>query len=251
MKSAASLVSFVALATAVSADRTFTVNNKCSYTVWPGLFTDLSRGTAVPAQATGWEMAAGATTSFSVPDNWAAGRIWPRTECDFSTNPGPTSCATGGCNGGLECDTASGTGVPPATVAEFTLVPDGADNYDVSLVDGFNIPVEVTVTAGCPTASCTVDLDPNCPANLQLKDASGTIVGCKSDCLATGDPAACCAGTYASGPDTCPTSGVPDYDYFKSACPDSYVYAYDEPSGTALWTCPGSSAADYTITFCP
>ena len=72
-------------------------------------------------------MAAGATTSFSVPDNWKSGRIWPRTECDFSTNPGPTSCATGGCNGGLECDANTGTGVPPATVAEFTLVPDGEE----------------------------------------------------------------------------------------------------------------------------
>ena len=26
-------------------------------------------------------------------------------------------------------------------------------------------------------------------------------------------------------------------------CPDSYVYAYDESSGTAIWTCPGSDAA--------
>ena len=34
MKSIASLASFVALATVVSADRTFTVNNKCSYTIW-------------------------------------------------------------------------------------------------------------------------------------------------------------------------------------------------------------------------
>ena len=32
-------------------------------------------------------------------------------------------------------------------------------------------------------------------------------------------------------------------------CPNSYAYAYDESSGTALWTC--DKAADYTITFCP
>ena len=37
----------------------------------------------------------------------------------------------------------------------------------------------------------------------------------------------------------------------EDACPDSYVYAYDESSGTALWTCPAASNADYTITFCP
>ena len=34
-------------------------------------------------------------------------------------------------------------------------------------------------------------------------------------------------------------------------CPNSYVYAYDEQSGTALWTCPSSEAPNYTVTFCP
>lgn len=27
--------------------------------------------------------------------------------------------------------------------------------------------------------------------------------------------------------------------------------AYDESSGTALWTCPTNLKADYTVTFCP
>jgi hypothetical protein len=29
-------------------------------------------------------------------DNWTAGRIWGRRNCDFSTNPGPNSCLDGG-----------------------------------------------------------------------------------------------------------------------------------------------------------
>ena len=37
----------------------------------------------------------------------------------------------------------------------------------------------------------------------------------------------------------------------ESNCPNSYAYAYDESSGTALWTCDANRAADYTITFCP
>ncbi len=37
----------------------------------------------------------------------------------------------------------------------------------------------------------------------------------------------------------------------ESNCPNSYAYAFDESSGTALWTCDAASAADYTITFCP
>ena len=81
-----------------------------------------------------------------MPNNWKAGRIWGRRDCDFSTNPGPNSCLTGGCNGGLVCDPNTGTvsrmitafelwpdfvsqGVPPATVAEFTLTGDGNKDY--------------------------------------------------------------------------------------------------------------------------
>jgi len=34
-------------------------------------------------------------------------------------------------------------------------------------------------------------------------------------------------------------------------CPNSYAYAFDEGSGTALWTCDSALNADYTLTFCP
>ncbi|KIK69293.1 hypothetical protein GYMLUDRAFT_214396 [Collybiopsis luxurians FD-317 M1] len=257
----------LALASGAAADRTFTVKNNCAYTVWPGLFTNLQVGTAVPDQANGWEQAAGATVTFTVPDNWNSGRIWGRTECDFSTVQGPTSCATGGCNGGLVCDASTGTGVPPATVAEWTLSGDqDLDYYDVSVVDGFNIPIEVTVSdTSCSTASCPANLNSDCPSELQVTDSSGAVVGCNSACNANLDgnqgstntlrsPVAdspnCCTGSHSTAA-TCPPSGVTDYDFFKNACPDSYVYAYDESSGTALWTCASSGAPDYTLTFCP
>lgn len=81
-----------------------------------------------------WEAAAGSSTSFSVPDNWTAGRIWGRQDCDFSTNPGPNSCVTGGCNGGLLCDKSTGTGIPPVSLAEFTLGSNGQDYYDGEIV---------------------------------------------------------------------------------------------------------------------
>lgn len=43
---------------------------------------------------------------------------WSRTGCDFSDSsiPGALQCETGACNGGLECDTSSGTGVPPVSL---------------------------------------------------------------------------------------------------------------------------------------
>lgn len=34
-------------------------------------------------------------------------------------------------------------------------------------------------------------------------------------------------------------------------CPNAYAYAFDESSGTALWTCDSGLNADYTLTFCP
>ncbi|KAI0057015.1 Osmotin thaumatin-like protein [Artomyces pyxidatus] len=252
-----SIPSLLALSLAsVASSRTFTVYNACPFTIWC-IFTDLNVGTATPDQTTGWEAGAYTAVSFFVPDNWQAGRIWARRDCDFSTNPGPNSCLDGGCNGGLVCDPHTGTGVPPATVAEFTLSTTSApDYYDVSLVDGYNLPMRITNTAGCGVADCPVDLGPNCPAALQGPyDSTGFPVGCKSACDAglAPDPnnsQNCCTGSHNTAA-TCPPSGVEYYSYFKSSCPNSYVYAYDESSGTALWTCPSGSRADYTVTFCP
>ncbi|KAF5376791.1 hypothetical protein D9757_009480 [Collybiopsis confluens] len=214
-------VASLALISGVSA-RTFTVINQCSYTVWPGMFTNLLVGSDIPSQPNGWEQAAGATVSFAVPDNWTAGRIWARTECDFSTVQGPTSCATGGCNGGLVVMLLPELlGVPPATLAEWTLSGDqDLDYYDVSVVDGFNVPIEVTITdTSCHTASCPTNLNTGCPAELQVKDASGAIVGCNSACNANldgnqADSPNCCSGSFDT-PQTCPPSGVADYDFFS------------------------------------
>ncbi|KAF8172975.1 thaumatin [Mycena galopus ATCC 62051] len=243
--------------------RTFTVKNSCSYTIWPGMFTQPS-GSALPDYPTGYVVRCRNSVSFSVPDDWTAttsptaGRIWGRTECDFSSNPGPTSCATGGCNGGLVCDHMTGTGVPPATVAEFTLSGGGTtDNYDVSVVDGFNIPMQITNNVGCGVPSCPANLNPGCrcPSPLVIKDSNGTVVGCDSACKANvdgnpNDSPNCCTGSHNTSA-TCPSSGVAYYNYFKQPCPNSYVFAFDEPSGTALWYCASNLNADYTIEFCP
>jgi len=244
-----SILSAIALS-AMAMGRSVTVTNKCPFTIWPAIFT--GPGGPVPDYTTGWEASASTSVTFSVPDNWQAGRIWGRRDCDFSVDPGPNSCVDGGCNGGLVCTYG---GVPPTTLAEFTLSgSNNLDYYDISLVQGFNLPLEITNTAGCPVASCPVDLDPNCPDVLKGPfDSSGNPVGCKSYCEVDPNPTnspSCCTGSYSTA-DTCPNSTVLYYSYFKSNCPNAYAYAYDESSGTALWTCPTSSNADYTITFCP
>ncbi|KAJ7451414.1 thaumatin, partial [Mycena latifolia] len=146
-------------------------------------------------------------------------------------------------------------GVPPATVAEFTLSGGGSVvNYDISLVDGFNIPMKITNNGRCGVPSCPANL--NRPAPLEVK-AKGGVAGCNSACAANldGNPGApssssnCCSGQYNT-PDKCPSSGVAYYHYFKDACPESYAYVYDESSKTALYHCKSSRKADFTIEFC-
>ncbi|KAJ7846186.1 thaumatin [Mycena leptocephala] len=239
---------FVALAmiSTVAAQRTITVFNACPFTMWPALFTSAG---GRPAQATGWSAGSFTSVTFSVPTNWN-GRIWGRRNCNFATNPGANSCLDGGCNGGLLCDPTTGTGVPPATLAEFNLGAGGTDFYDVSLVDGYNLPMRIDNNVGCGIPSCPVDLGPNCPALLKGPfDSTGFPVGCKSACTVDA-----LNGNAANSPNaaaTCPPSGVTDYSYFKGNCPNSYAYAFDESSGTALFTCASSRNAVYTITFCP
>ncbi|KAF9525250.1 thaumatin-like protein [Crepidotus variabilis] len=239
--------------------RTFTVINNCPLTIWPAIFTDLNVAQNVPNHPTGWEALPGSRVSFTVPDNWKAGRIWGRRNCNFNsnTNPGPNSCLDGGCNGGLLCDPNTGTGLPPATVAEWTLQGDGnRDYYDVSLVDGYNLPMRIDNNKGCAKADCPVDLGPNCPDPLKGPfDANGFPVGCRSACDAnlSGNPADspnCCSGSHNT-PATCPAAGVQYYSYFKQNCPNAYAFAYDESSGTALFACSSTLLADFTLTFCP
>ncbi|GAA6030922.1 hypothetical protein JCM8097_008937 [Rhodosporidiobolus ruineniae] len=241
----ASLVAVVAAAASVKADRTFVVKNNAIFT---------SGGTAL-AYPTGWQADPGSSVSFGVAENWN-GRIWGLTQCDFTTGAvAPNEiCVTGGRNGGLQCATSGGTGVPPASLAEFNL-NDSQDWLDVSLVDGFNLPIAITNNVGCPAPSCAFNINTVCPAVLSVFNNAGETVGCYTACSANldGNPqdsANCCSGSHST-PATCPTSGVQYYDVYKSHCSDAYAYAYDESSQSALWTCDHSLGADYTITFCP
>ncbi|KAI7756781.1 hypothetical protein M8C21_014452, partial [Ambrosia artemisiifolia] len=223
---------------------TFTLTNQCTYPVWAGL---LSGAGTPPLPTTGFPLQPSQSNSIAVPTGWS-GRMWGRTLCSTDST-GRFSCVTGDCgSGSVECN---GRGaVPPATLAEFTLNgANGLDFYDVSLVDGYNLPMMVVPqgeTGGnCNVTGCIADLNKNCPAELRLTGAGdgGESVACRSACEAFGDPMYCCSGEHST-PQTCnPTSYS---EYFKTACPTAYSYAYDD--GSSTFTC---SAADYVITFCP
>ena len=211
-----------------------TVVNRCPYTVWAGVLNNF--GDALPVGG-GFELGAGQAMSFGTQFNngqWG-GRVWGRTGCDANG----ANCSTGDCGRG-QCNGAGGA--PPATLAEFTIVPSGTTFYDVSLVDGYNLQMQISA-AGCPTVGCTSDLNAICPAALQQRDAWGNVVGCRSDCEQYNTDATCCR----SGPDACHANPPPDAHIFKQACPQAYSYAYDD--ATSTFTC--QNQASYTITFCP
>lgn len=215
---------------------TFTFVNKCEYTVWPGILANAGSPTL---QSTGFELPQESSRVFTAPTGWS-GRFWGRTSCSFEGS-GSSSCGTGDCGSGeVECNGAGAA--PPATLAEFTLGTGGQDFYDVSLVDGYNLPMVVEASGGsgmCATTGCVTDLNQICPSELR----SGGGDACRSACEAFNKPEYCCSGAYNT-PATCKPSLYSQM--FKSACPRSYSYAYDDPTST--FTCSG---ADYTITFCP
>ncbi|KAF2286432.1 hypothetical protein GH714_016890 [Hevea brasiliensis] len=181
----------------------------------------------------------GQSVNINAPQGWS-GRIWARTGCSFDSS-GRGKCITGDCGGILRC--AGAGGKPQASLAEFTL-DSPIDYYDVSLVDGFNLPFSILPSGGkvgCKTTHCVSNLNRECPGNLQLK-WNGQVVACKSACLAFGKPEYCCTGDYSS-PQTCKPTNYSKV--FKTACPTAYSYAYDDPSST--FTCKG---ANYWIRFC-
>ncbi|KAJ6998832.1 hypothetical protein NC653_014859 [Populus alba x Populus x berolinensis] len=215
----------------------FTIINRCDYTVWPGI---LSNAGSTPLDSTGFELPQGGSRSFQAPPNWS-GRFWGRTGCTFDPNTGQGTCITGDCSSNqIECNGKNAN--PPATLAEFTVGSGVKDFYDVSLVDGYNLPMIVEPNGGsgsCLSTGCMTDLNQQCPAELRVESGQA----CKSACEAFGNPEYCCSGAYGA-PDTCKPSVYSEM--FKTACPRSYSYAYDD--ATSTFTCTG---ADYVITFCP
>ncbi|CAN6171761.1 unnamed protein product [Urochloa humidicola] len=220
---------------------TFTFRNNCPETVWPATLT--SSGPAFPT--TGFALAPGASASFpGVAATWS-GRVWGRYRCTTTSGPGAHfSCESGDCGSGQVACSGNG-GAPPATLAEFTLGGGGKDFYDISNVDGFNLPVGIEPAGGrCQRASCPADINRVCPSELAVRSGGGVVVGCKSACLAFGTDEYCCRGAYGT-PDKCKPSGYARM--FKAECPQAYSYAYDDRSST--FTCNGGG--DNQVTFCP
>ncbi|XP_044948041.1 thaumatin-like protein 1 isoform X1 [Hordeum vulgare subsp. vulgare] len=242
---AASILLFLSSLFSAAFSTTFTLTNSCAYTVWPGLLS----GSGTPAlPTTGFALAPGESRAVEAPAAWS-GRMWGRTLCATGAD-GRFACATCDCgSGAVEC--AGGGAAPPCSLAEFTLAGSGGnDFYDVSLVDGSNIPMAVLPQggsgAGCAATGCLADLNGPCPADLRVAGPDGAGIACKSACEAFGRPEDCCSGAFAGGPEACRPSAYSMF--FKNACPRAYSYAYDD--ATSTFTCASGTAA-YLVVFCP
>jgi hypothetical protein len=219
--------------------------NRCAETVHVGGNSQMG----VP-EGGGFVLAAGQTRTVTLPGGAWSGRFWGRTGCSFDGG-GKGRCATGDCDGRLQC---AGGGKTPATLAELTVAANGQgpDFYDISLVDGYNLPMAMGPVAGthdrspgapydCGIPSCIADLNATCPMDLRV--GSGQTIGCLSACERYQTDALCCRGAHGTA-DTCPPFA--EARIFKAACPTAYSYAYDD--ATSTFTCKGE---DYAIWFCP
>ncbi|KAF7818677.1 thaumatin-like protein 1b [Senna tora] len=237
---------------------TITFTNKCPYTVWPGTITSEQKP---QLSTTGFELVNRASNSLEVPSPWT-GRFWARTGC--STSSGKFACTTADCGTGEVGCNGGAIAILPATLIELTVASNsGQDFYDVSIVDGFNVPMSIAPQGGtgdCQPASCRANINGACPEELQQKDSegnvmacksaclmkgsNGNVIACKSACLAFNQPQYCCTGDYNTA-EKCPPTQYSEV--FETQCPQAYSYAYDDKSST--FTC--FSRPNYAITFCP
>ncbi|KAI0019689.1 thaumatin family protein [Xylariomycetidae sp. FL0641] len=134
------------------------VTNQCGDTIWPGIATQHGD----PPESSGFQLDAGETKNLTVGPTWQ-GRVWGRTNC--TTDGATATCQTGDCFGKLDCGYS---GAAPATLAEFNFA--GGTNgdqtfYDISLVDGYNLPVGVVYIPTEQTSSIPPNLvNPTCIA---------------------------------------------------------------------------------------
>ncbi|KAK9985648.1 hypothetical protein SO802_030599 [Lithocarpus litseifolius] len=130
-----------------------------------------------------------ASSAIDVQAPWE-GQFWARTQCS-TDSMGRFSCATAECSSGQVSRNGNGA-VPPASLVEINIAASGGmDYYDVSNVDGFNLPVSVATQGGtgeCKASSCSANVNAACPTELQMIGSDGSVIACKSACTAFNEP---------------------------------------------------------------
>ena len=229
-------------------NRSFTITNSCPMDLWPAVLTTNNTG----PYTGGFHLPPNKSLELWVSHDWT-GRFWARTNCSFNETTNTGSCFTGSCGNVLDC---SLSGEPPTSLAEFDML--GWQNltyYDISLVNGFNLPLGIYPSQNAPAPICqwsptTTGILNQCPEQLvYYADAPTTyteVAGCMSACDHYGLDEFCCTGKDDSKSTCGPTKFSRP---FKSICPDAYSYAYDDE--TSSFAAPNGPQWSYEIVFCP
>lgn len=224
----------------------FTFYNNCTEDIWVAILGN--PGFEIVAQG-GFHMArAGPPITLPIPVGWE-GRVWARPACHFEADgacnpPYAPCCASGSClmadgRFGLYC---AESGLAPTSLIEMSLdnaSPMGPyDVYDVSLVDGWSIPLGIYPVPGtynpspdpgitapwCMHSGCLCS--PDCPAGLGV---NGSGASCWSPCQAAVNNnndmndilKSCCVCTTSDPNCDCASTTDPFSSYF-GCCAGAY-----------------------------
>jgi hypothetical protein len=263
MKTAIVLL-LVALYSSRTESRVIEFENRCGYDIWINPLTN----------AQGKELAPGIVRlrnyehfTYAIPtiEGWG-GRFWPKSGCDSSGHNCEVGQSVDPCNPG-GCD-------PPAETKVEFFFPNSTHPgdiwYDVSLVDGYSLPVEIvpSVQVGtCVTTNCALSLN-SCPINEDFVGdlrliRNGRTIKCLAPCKKWNYPPPfghgfneeispgvyLCCPTPPIWPDECRAGPVVNTQYVQLVhrdCPTAYAYSYDDEAG--LHNCPDGTS--FKVTFC-
>ena len=223
-------LSLLIAAISVAAAQTvqMTIINNCNTTIYPGI-----TGSNYPE--TMWTLTAGQSVSINVPSDLSASRIWASKNCNTSVTP-------------WQCDDEQGN----TTLEEFTLsgLAGGIDWYDISDVDAYSFPVSIVDSNGASVIA-TNDVLQDCPSQLQVPNASGTIVSCENPCNYYKNSLVCQSIlSPQNSRDVVNNWPAPAQQYVNlihNYEGETYSYPYDDWWG--LHTV--ATGGNWTVTYCP
>jgi Thaumatin family len=240
------------------------VTNQCNFPVW---MATIPNANIAPLADGTVKLSQGQSHNYSIPRSGWAGRFWPKVGCDshgMNCEAGEAipPCPPSGCQ-------------PPADTKVEINFPNLDSQiqawYNISLVDGYSLPIEIKPRSGesgsCITTNCNLSLQ-QCPHNeiqglgdLRVFKNDKT-VQCLSPCKKWNYPLPFGLGkpeTEAPGIDLCcpyndvercRTGLVVQTNFVQTvrqACPTAYSYAYDDEAG--LHSC--STPTSFDVTLCP
>lgn len=136
-----------------SADRRITFKNRCSQAVWISPLTNAQGAPIGNIQKLNQQQ----EYSYIVPDSGWGGRFWPKTGCDGSGQ----NCQVGQ---SIPPCPSNGCQAPAETKVEFFYPEVDSRStvwYDVSLVDGYSLPMEIKPSQTVSGKQCLSNVRPN------------------------------------------------------------------------------------------